>query len=65
MVKVREARRAFHDFYASCFWSYDPNYRITLQDVPWVANVGTKKEAEARAVKPHHGGPGGVLPVFG
>jgi hypothetical protein len=37
MVKVREARRAFHDFYASCFWSYDPNYRVTLQDVPWVA----------------------------
>lgn len=37
MVRVREARRAFADFHASCFWSYDPNYRVTLNDVPWVA----------------------------
>jgi hypothetical protein len=34
-------------------------------DVPRRCFVGTKKEAEARAVKPHHGRPGGVLPVFG
>lgn len=37
MVKVREARRAFRDFYSTCFWSFDPNYRITINDVPWVA----------------------------
>ena len=37
MVKVREARRAFREFHTSCFWSYDPNYEITLCDVPWVA----------------------------
>ena len=37
MVKVREARRAFREFYASCFWSSDPHYQVTLQDVPWVA----------------------------
>ena len=37
MVKVREARRAFREFYGSCFWFCDPNYRVTLQDVPWVA----------------------------
>ena len=37
MVKVREARRAFRDFHAQCFWSFDPDYRVTLADVPWVA----------------------------
>ena len=37
MVKVREARRAFRRFHASCFWSSDPDYVVTLVDVPWVA----------------------------
>lgn len=37
MVKVREARRAFRDFHSSCFWSTDPDYIVTLEDVPWVA----------------------------
>ncbi len=37
MVKVREARRAFRNFHAQCFWSADPSYRIVLADVPWVA----------------------------
>ena len=37
MVRVREARRAFKQFYAHCFWSYDPKYLITLEDIPWVA----------------------------
>jgi hypothetical protein len=36
MVKVREARRAFARFKTSCFWSFDPTIKITLQDVPWV-----------------------------
>jgi hypothetical protein len=36
MVKVREARRAYRRFHALCFWSYDPNLRITGADVPWV-----------------------------
>ncbi len=36
MVRVREARRAYRLFHAQCFWSHDPNYRITLSDVPWV-----------------------------
>ncbi|MCB0309558.1 MAG: hypothetical protein KDD48_09315, partial [Bdellovibrionales bacterium] len=39
MVKVREARRAYRRFYAQCFWSYDPNYKITLEDIPWVAKT--------------------------
>jgi hypothetical protein len=37
MVRVREARRAYRQFHAQCFWSFDPNYRITSGDVPWVA----------------------------
>lgn len=37
MVRLREARRAFRRFYASCFWSYDPDYVLTLADVEWVA----------------------------
>jgi hypothetical protein len=37
MVKVREARRAFRRFRATCFWSYRPDLEITAADVPWVA----------------------------
>jgi hypothetical protein len=37
MVRVREARRAFRHFRSSCFWSYRPDLRIGLADVPWVA----------------------------
>ena len=37
MVKLREARRAFRRLHTLCFWSFDPNYRLTLADVPWVA----------------------------
>lgn len=37
MVRVREARRAYRDFHASCFWSFDPDYVVKLSDVPWVA----------------------------
>jgi hypothetical protein len=37
MVKVREARRAFHQFHAACFWFCDPDYVVTANDVRWVA----------------------------
>ncbi len=37
MVKVREARRAFKRYNALCFWSYDPNLKVSIDDVPWVA----------------------------
>lgn len=37
MVKVREARRAFRRFRATCFWSYRPDLAITAADIPWVA----------------------------
>jgi hypothetical protein len=39
MIKVREARRAFRRFRALCFWSYDPNITITIDDVPWVVET--------------------------
>jgi hypothetical protein len=38
MVKVREARRAFRRFRATCFWSYRPDLEITAADVAWVAD---------------------------
>ena len=37
MVRVREARRAFRRFRASCFWSYRPDLSIGADDVRWVA----------------------------
>ena len=37
MVKVREARRAFKRFHTICFWSYDPDYVVTVKDIFWVA----------------------------
>ncbi|HEY9425738.1 MAG TPA: hypothetical protein VIR34_01190 [Gemmatimonadaceae bacterium] len=37
MVRVREARRAFRRFRATCFWSYRPDLVIRSEDVPWVA----------------------------
>ncbi len=37
MVRLREARKAFRDFFATCFWFAKSEYRITLDDIPWVA----------------------------
>ena len=37
MVRLREARRAFGRFHASCFWSSPRNYVVTADDIPWVA----------------------------
>ncbi len=37
MVRVREARRAFRDFHAQCFWYMPSDMKITLEDVPEVA----------------------------
>jgi len=36
MVAVREARRAFARYKAQCFWSYRPDWIISLEDVPAV-----------------------------
>ncbi|MCY4660853.1 MAG: hypothetical protein OXF93_13720 [Acidobacteria bacterium] len=37
MVRVREARRAFRDFYSQCFWYLNPDMQVTLRDVPEIA----------------------------
>jgi hypothetical protein len=37
MVRVREARRAFHRVRSVCFWSCRPDLIIGAGDVPWVA----------------------------
>jgi hypothetical protein len=37
MVRIREARRAFKQFYANCFWSFDPKLKIESKDFTWVA----------------------------
>ena len=34
MVRVREARRAFRDFHAQCFWYLRPDLQVTLDDLP-------------------------------
>lgn len=36
MVLVREARKAYRRFHTQCFWSFDPDYRVTARDVVWV-----------------------------
>mgnify|MGYP001167279164 FL=1 len=37
MVRVREARRAFRKFHTACFWSYQRDLAIGVNDVAWVA----------------------------
>lgn len=37
MVRVREARRAFRRFRATCFRLSPPDLEIRIADVPWVA----------------------------
>ncbi len=39
MVRIREARRAYRRFHASCFWSYRPDLTIGMDDVDWVAET--------------------------
>ena len=33
-VRVREARQAFRDYHAQCFWYLRPDMQVTLGDVP-------------------------------
>lgn len=37
MVRVREARRIYRKYHVRCFWSFDPDYRIGLADIDWLA----------------------------
>ena len=34
MVRVREARRAFRNFHAQCFWYLRPDLVVRLDDIP-------------------------------
>lgn len=36
MVRVREARKAFREFHAQCFWFMREDMVVTLQDIPEV-----------------------------
>lgn len=47
MVRLREARRAFARFRTVCFWSFDPERRITASDIPWVAEQLSKNGGRA------------------
>ena len=38
MVRIREARRAFRRYYSRCFWSFDPNFVVTENDIEWVVD---------------------------
>jgi hypothetical protein len=53
MLKVREAKRAFTRFKALCFWSHDPDLKITLADVKWVAET-LKKHGNRAAWEAAH-----------
>ena len=48
MVRVREARRAFREFRATCFWSYRKDLEIGPDDVDWVAET-MRKNGDMRA----------------
>lgn len=37
MVRVREARKAFREFYAQCFWYMRADMVVTLTDLPEIA----------------------------
>jgi len=50
MVRIREAKRAFRRFHASCFWSYRPDLEIGADDVEWVART-LKKHGDREAWK--------------
>jgi hypothetical protein len=37
MVRIREARQAFREFYPQCFWYLRPDLKVTLADIPELA----------------------------
>ena len=54
LVRVRELRRAFREFYARCFWYMRPDAHLTLDDLPEVVRGLRKnggKEGILRAAK--------------
>ena len=54
MVRVRELRRAFREYYARCFWYMRPDADLTLDDLPEVVRGLRKnggKEGILRAAR--------------
>ena len=49
-ANIREARRAFRRFYATCFWYCRKDLEIGLDDVEWVAET-LRKNGDMRAWK--------------
>lgn len=47
MVRIREARRAYRQFHTECFWSFDPSYTISAEDISWVAETLMKNGGRA------------------
>lgn len=48
MVRIREARRAYRRFHAACFWWCDPDFKVTLRDIPWLVE-GLRKNGNREA----------------
>jgi len=48
MVAVREARKAFRQHKTDCFWSFDPEWRVGVEDVPLVIQT-LRKEGNRQA----------------
>lgn len=48
MVRIREARRAYRRFHATCFWWCDPAFEITAPDIPWLVE-GLRKNGNREA----------------
>lgn len=36
MVRVREARKIYRKFFAQCFWAFDPQLKIAVNEIPWI-----------------------------
>jgi hypothetical protein len=36
MVRLREARKAFKAFHATCFWSSPRDYTVKAKDLDWI-----------------------------
>ena len=51
LARVREARRAFREFHAQCFWYMPPDLEITLEDVPEIAR-GLRLHGGRRGFRP-------------
>lgn len=48
MVAVREARRAFREHKADCFWSFDPDWQVGTDEIPLIVET-LKREGNRRA----------------